>query len=109
MGRELRWEEGVQCRQGGSSKINKRGFHNQQGHRQRDECQDWARQFDDLTGPIFEGHQPPLRVWVLSVYFMGLNRSNQPIAVALDLDQDVVADMTTQRRAGIVDKKSPSS
>lgn len=55
---------------------------------------------------IFEGHHQPLRVWVLCLYFMGLNLSNQQIAAELDLDQDDVQDMTTQLRAGIAVKKS---
>lgn len=107
--REMRWPDGVKCPHCGSGDIKKRGFHNQQAHRQRYECQVCERQFDDLTGTIFEGHHQPLRVWVLCLYFMGLNLSNQQIAAELDLDQDVVQDMTTQLRKGIVDKKSPSS
>jgi transposase-like protein len=62
---ELRWREGVKCPQCGSGNIKKRGFHNQQAQRQRYEGQACERQFDDLTGTIFEGHHPPRRVWVL--------------------------------------------
>jgi hypothetical protein len=40
---------------------------------------------------------------------MGLNLSNQQIAAELDVDKDGVQAMTTQRREGIVVKKSPSS
>jgi transposase-like protein len=107
--RELRWPEGVKCPHCGSREIIKRGFHNQQAHRQRYECQECTRQFDDLTGTIFERHHQPLRVWVLCLYFMGLNLSNQQIAAELDIDKDVAQDMTMQLREGIVVKKSPSS
>lgn len=107
--REMRWPEGVRCPHCGSEETKKRGFHNQQAHRQRYACQDCERQFDDLTGTIFEGHHQPLRVWVLCLYFMGLNLSNQQIAAELDLDQGLVQDMTTQLREGIVVKKSQSS
>jgi len=107
--RELRWPEGVKCPDCGSAEITKRGFHNQQAHRQRYECQSCKRQFDDLSGRVFEGHHQPLRVWVLCLYFMSLNLSNQQIAAELDLDKDVVQDMTRQLREGIVVKKSPSS
>jgi transposase-like protein len=107
--REMRWSDGVKCPHCGSGEIIKRGFHNQQAQRQRYECQACRRQFDDLTGTIFEGHHQPLRAWVLCLYFMGLNLSNQQIAAELDLDKDVVQDMTTQLREGIVAKKSPSS
>src|SRR4051794_5280603 len=82
---------------------------NKQAHRQRNECRACERQFDDLTGTIFEGHHQPLRVWVLCLYLMGLNLSNAQIAAELDLDQDVAYDMATQLREGIVAKKSPSS
>ncbi len=107
--RDMRWPEGVKCPHCGSGAINRRGFHNQQAHRQRYECQECERQFDDLTGTIFEGHHQPLRVWVLCLYFMGLNLSNAQIAAELDIDKDVVQDMTTQLRTGIVVKKSPLS
>ena len=107
--RELRWPDGVKCPHCGSGEIKKRGFHNQQADRQRYECQTCDRQFDDLTGTIFEGHHQPLRVWVLCLYFMGLNLSNQQIAAELDLDKDGVQAMTAQLREVIVVKKSPSS
>ncbi len=107
--RDMRWPEGVKCPHCGSGEIIKRGFHSQQAHRQRYECQKCERQFDDVTGTIFEGHHQPLRVWVLCLYLMGLNLSNAQSAAELDIDKDVAQDMTTQLRAGIADKKSPLS
>ena len=104
--REMRWSEGVKCPHCGSGEIKRRGFHHQQAHRQRYECQGCRRQFDDLTGTIFEGHHQPLRAWVLCLYFMGLNLSNQQIAAELDLNKDDVQAMTTQLREGIVAKKA---
>jgi transposase-like protein len=77
--------------------------------RQRYQCRDGERQFDDLSETICEGHPHALRVWVLCLYFMGLNLSNQQIAAALDLDKAAVQDMTTQLREGIAVKKSRSS
>ena len=44
--REMRWPDGVKCPHGGSGHLKKRGFHNQQGHRQRYECLACERQFD---------------------------------------------------------------
>jgi hypothetical protein len=41
-------------------------------------------------------------MWILCLYLMGLNLSNQQIAQELDLDKDVVHDMTTQLRQGMV-------
>jgi transposase-like protein len=98
----------VKCPHCGSAEINKRGHDERQVERQRYACQSCGRQFDDLSETIFEGHHQPLRVWVLSLYFMGLNLSNQQIAAELDLDKDDVQAMTTQLRAGIALKKSPS-
>jgi transposase-like protein len=107
--REMRWPEGVKCPYCGASDITKRGFHDHQAYRQRYGCQMCERQFDDLSGTIFEGHHQPLRAWILCLYFMGLNLSNAQIAAELDIDKDVVQDMTTQLREGIVVKKSLSS
>ena len=107
--RELRWPDGVRCPACGSSAVHKRGFHTQQAHRQRYVCQDCGQQFDDLSGTIFEGHRRPLRVWVLWLYLMGLNLSNEQIAAELDLSAGDAQAMTSQLRQGIVAKKSRSS
>jgi len=107
--RELRWSDGVRCPKCGSDTIHKRGFHTQQAHRQRYACQSCGQQFDDLSGTIFEGHHQPLRVWVLCLYLMGLNLSNEQIAAELDLSPGDAQEMTSQLRQGIVAKKSPSS
>jgi hypothetical protein len=59
-----------------------------------------------LTDTIFAGHHQPLRVWILCLYFMGLNLSNQQIAPELDLHPSDAHPMTGQLRQGIVSKKS---
>jgi transposase-like protein len=107
--RELRWPAGVRCPKCGSTKIQKRGFHSQQAHRQRDRCADCGQQFDDLNGTIFERHHQPLRVWVLCLYLMGLNLSNEQIAAELDLSSGDAQEMASLLRQGVVDKKSPSN
>lgn len=104
--RELRWPAGVCCPQCASRAINKRGFHTRQAHRQRYKCQSCGKQFDDLSGTIFEGHHLPLRVWVLCLYLMGLNLSNEQIAEELDLSSGTAQEMTAQLREAIVVKKS---
>ena len=104
--RELRWSNGVRCPDCQASAIRKRGFHSHQAHRQRYECQACGRQFDDLSGTVFEGHHQPLRVWVLCLYLMGLNLSNEQIAAELDLAIGDAQAMTTQLREGIEVKKS---
>lgn len=107
--RQLRWPEGVRCPACGSARVTKRGFHTQQTDRQRYECQACQRQFDDLTETILEGHHQPLKVWVLCLYLMGLNLSNEQIAAELDLAAGDAQQMTAQLREGVVAKKSPSN
>jgi len=107
--RKLRWPDGIRCPECGSDQVSKRGFHNCHPHRQRYRCQACSKQFDDLTDTIFEGHHQPLKIWVLCLYLMGLNLSNQQIAQELGLNRADVQQMTTQLRSGVVDKKSPSS
>jgi len=106
--RELRWPNGVACPHCKSTDIKKRGFHSRQAYRQRYACRDCQAQFDDLSDTIFEGHHQPLRVWILCLYFMGLNLSNKQIAQELDLASRDVQTMTSQLRAGIMIKKSLS-
>lgn len=107
--RQLRWPEGVRCPICGSVEVTKRGFHTLQKERQRYECQTCQRQFDDLTGTIFESHHQPLKVWVLCLYLMGLNLSNEQIAAELDLASGDAQQMTAQLREGVVVKKSLSN
>ena len=71
--RELRWPEGIQCPSCQSKHVMKRGFDDKELARQRYECKDCDTRFDDLTDTIFAGHHQPLKVWVLCLYFMGLN------------------------------------
>ena len=86
--------------------VIKRGFDDTEPARQRYECHDCDTRFDDLTDTIFAGHHQPLKVWVLCLYFMGLNVSDEQIAHELALNGSDVQYMTTQLRGGVV-KKSP--
>jgi transposase-like protein len=103
--RQLRWPEGVRCPHCAPPEVVKQGRDETEPQRQRSECRSCGRRFDDLTGTIFAGHHQPLRVWVLALYFMGLNLSNEPIAKELDLDPDDVQRMTTSLREGVVLRK----
>lgn len=107
--RELRWPEGRRCPLCDSQRIVRRGFNDTHPGRQRYECRDCNKRFDDLTGTVLAGHHQPLKVWMLTLYFMGLNLSNAQIAKELGLNKDDVQHMTTVLREGIVQKKSPSS
>jgi transposase-like protein len=103
--RTLRWPDGVCCPHCESSDVIKRGMDETEPERQKYSCKTCERRFDDLTDTVFSGHHQPLEVWVLCLYFMGLNLSNQQIAVELGLNKDDVQAMTEQLRNGIVQKK----
>jgi transposase-like protein len=103
--REMRWPEGVRCVHCGADTVAKHGRDETQPERQRYRCRTCDRCFDDLTGTIFEGHHQPLKVWILCLYFMGLNLSNSQIAQELDLNPSDAQRMTQQLRQGVVARK----
>jgi len=103
--RKMRWQSGICCPKCNSLSVIKRGKDETQAERQRYQCKECGVNFDDLTDTIFARHHQPLRVWILCLYFMGLNLSNCQIAKELGLDKDDVQKMTTQLRQGIVDGK----
>src|ERR687883_433139 len=72
--------------------------------RHRYRCRGCDSRFDDLTGTVLAGHHQPLRVWVLCLYFMGLNLSNRQIAQELDLRETEAQIMTEQLRSGLLAK-----
>src|SRR3954454_13903855 len=105
--RQHRWPEGVHCPACGFDAVVRDGFDESQVHRQRYRCKGCTGRFDAFTGTVLAGHHQPLRVWVLSLYFMGLNLSNRQIAQELGLDGSDVQVMTEQLRIGLV-AKSPA-
>ncbi len=102
--RQHRWPEGVCCPGCDSSSVIRDGYDDTQPHRQRYRCKACASRFDDLTDTVLAGHHQPLRVWVLCLYFMGLNLSNQQIAKELGLCGSDVQAMTEQLRRGLAAK-----
>ncbi len=105
--RQHRWPEEVRCPACGSGTVVRDGFDDTQAHRQRYRCKACAGRFDDLTGTVLAGHHQPLRMWVLCLYFMGLNLSNRQIAQELGLDGSDVQAMTEQLRRGLAAKAQP--
>ena len=103
--RQLRWPEGITCPSCASQHIIKRGCDDTESARQRYACHDCDTRSDDLTDTIFAGHHQPLKVWVLCLYFMGLNLSNEQIGHELALHGSDVHQMTTQLRQGVVKKQ----
>jgi len=104
--RERRWPHGVRCAHCGAEAVVKHGRDETQPQRQRYHCRSCGRYFDDLTGTIFEGHHQPLAVWMLCLYFMGLNLSNCQIAKELELNPSDVQHMTRHLRQGVVARKA---
>ena len=102
--RQHRWPDGVHCPGCGSPAVVRDGCDDTQPARQRYRCKTCASRFDDLTGTVLAGHHQPLRVWVLCLYFMGLNLSNQQIAKELGLCGSGMQAMTEQLRRGLAAK-----
>ena len=102
--RQHRWPDGPRCPgcAGGSVVCN--GHDDTQPHRQRYRCNGCGIRFDDLTGTVLAGHHQPVRVWVLCLYFMGLNLSNLQIARELGLNEDDAQTMASQLREGLTAK-----
>ncbi len=105
--RQHRWPEGVRCPACDSVSVVRDGCDDRQIHRQRYRCKACAGRFDDLTGTVLAGHHQPLRVWILCLYFMGLNLSNRQIAQELGLDGSDVQAMTEQLRGGLAARIPP--
>lgn len=103
--RAMRWPDGLNCPECRSTEVIKDGRDDTQPERQRYRCHGCSRRFDDLSGTIFAGHHQPLRVWILCLYFMGLNLSNEQIAQELGIDSDDTQVMASQLRQGINERK----
>jgi transposase-like protein len=102
--RQHRWPDGVRCPSCGSDSVARHGRDDTQPHRQRYRCAACNARFDDLTGTVLASRHQPLRVWVLCLYFMGLNLSNRQIAKELDLATSDVQAMTEVLRQGLTAK-----
>jgi transposase-like protein len=105
MVRQLRWPEGVECPHCHATEVIKNGHDETQPDRQRYLCRMCNRAFDDLTGTVFAGHHQSLAVWMLCLYFMGLNLSNRQIAAELEMHENSIQEMTTTLRNGIVEQE----
>lgn len=106
--RALRWSEGVYCPHCRCTDyVSKRGLHDRHPARQRYYCKNCRQGFDDLSGTIFEGHHQPVKMWVLCLYFMGLNLSGGQIAGELGLHNSDVYMMTVILRSGVVENRPP--
>ena len=107
--RKLRWPEGVQCPHCESALVVKDGHDEKQYDRQRYECNDCHKRFDDLTNTVFAGHHQPLKIWIVVLYLMGLNVSNNQISKEIDLCKSDVQMMTATLREGVVVRQTEPS
>jgi len=89
--RQHRWPEGARCPVCDSGAVIRDGHDDKQLYRQRYRCKACAGRFDGLTGTVLAGHHQPLRVWVLCLYYMGLNLSNWRGSVRLLLREKRLA------------------
>lgn len=104
--RDLRWPEKVFCPHCDSDDIIKRGKDDTEVYKQRYDCKQCTKRFDDLTKTVFSGHHQPLKTWIVFLYFMGLNLSTIQIAKELNLNKNDAHDMANILRNGIVEKKT---
>ena len=93
--RSLRWPDGVQCPHCESPEITKEGRDDTQPERQRDLCRSCERR-STIDSPHSWPSSNALRLWILCLYFRGLNLSNAQIAKELDLNKDDVHQMTSR-------------
>lgn len=102
--RLVRWQDGVKCVDCESEEIMNNGSMSHNEHVRRYECRSCGKGFNDLSVTEFANSNKPLKVWILSLYFMGLNLSDRQIAQELDLTEKTAQEITTKLRKGIVKK-----
>ena len=102
--REIRWSEGLTCVSCSSCEVIKNGHDENHSNKQRYQCKNCQKNFDDLTGTIFSGSNLTLKVWIVVLYLMGLNLSNRQISKELEISEPTAQRMTTILREGIVKK-----
>jgi transposase-like protein len=113
--RDLRWPNGTTCPHCHNQRVVSKGRDDMQKDRflalhqhitglsrRRYQCKTCQKRFDDLTNTIFAGHHQPLQTWILCLYFMGLNLSNQQIALELGLNKNVVQAILAHKTAPVL-------
>ena len=103
--RDLRWSEKTFCPHCNADDVIRRGKDDTEIYKQRYECKQCYKRFDDLTNTVFSGHHQPLKTWIIFLYFMGLNLSTEQIAKELNVDRDDAHYMASVLRSGVVEKK----
>ena len=99
--RYRRWSNEVRCVKCGSTSVNKNGSSEHSPHCSQYKCKNCGKNFDDRTGTIFSSSHQMLKVWVLVMYFTGLNLSTRQIASELGLGAKTCRKMAEQIRTSI--------
>jgi len=103
--RQIRWQGVVRCPHCNAIYTIRRGKDDTENEKQRYECKECNKRFDDLTNTIFAGHHQPLKIWIIFLYFLGLNLSTAQIAHELNLNKDDAQKMSETLRSGVINKK----
>lgn len=108
--RLIRWSadlSNLKCLSCDSQDLIRNGYSDVSKHIRRYKCKcchtlPIAIGIDDRTGTPFSGSHQMLKVWLLVLYFMGLNLSNKQIASELNLVLNTCNRMVEQLRTNIV-------
>ena len=73
--REIRWSGSIKYVSCSSDNIVKNGHDENHINKQRYQCNNCHKNFDDLTDTLFSGSNLTLKVWILALYLMSLNSS----------------------------------
>jgi transposase-like protein len=103
--RKKRWPHGTCCPQCTSNRVKKNGHKDSDPLCQKYKCKNCGCRFNDFTETVLAKRHHPISVWIVMLYFMGLNMSNSQIAAELDLHLDVAQTMTMTLRRAICERK----
>jgi len=76
---EIRWKSGLICPHCESKNIIGNGTYFSDKNINTYKYFYYYKGFNDLTQTVFAERKKPLKVWVITLYFMGLNLSNSQI------------------------------
>jgi len=99
--REIRWAEGLYCLKCGSKSVSNNGKVTNHPHVHKYICTDCNKCFNDKTDTVFSGSHQLLKIWLMLLYFMGLNLSNKQIAQELNLVLKTCQEMSKRLRSGL--------
>ena len=103
--RETRWPRGTCCPKCTSNRVKKNGHRDSDPLCQKYKCNNCEFRFNDFTGTALARKHHSISTWIVMLYLMGLNVSNNQIAAELDLDPDVAQTMTMTLRREICARK----